>query len=325
MSRSTINRILVRDGLVTPDPKKRPKSSYIRFEAAHAQRVLAVRLHPLPPHPPRRQPGPDVEIISWLDDHARYALGVTAHRRVTGPIVLPPSGKPLTCTDTPRPRSPTTAWSTPPGSPAAAAAATTSSTSSAASTSSRRTPAPTTPPPAARSNASSRPSRSGSRAQPAQPTTIAELQTLLDALRRRLQPPSPAPVTAAPGHPGDRLPRHAPRPPRPATAAPTPTTASATTSCRSSRQRHPARRRPLRHIGVGRTYARTRVILLVQDLDVRVINAATGELLRELTIDPDPRLPAPDTTRNDRTAEPTIRRSGCRGCPETSHGRADRI
>jgi hypothetical protein len=31
--------------------------------------------------------------------------------------------------------------------------------------------------------------------------------------------------------------------------------------------------------------ARTHVILLIQDLDVRVINAITGELLRELTID----------------------------------------
>ena len=29
-----------------------------------------------------------MEIISWLDDHARYALDVTAHSRVTGPIVL---------------------------------------------------------------------------------------------------------------------------------------------------------------------------------------------------------------------------------------------
>ena len=42
----------------------------------------------------------------------------------------------------------------------------------------------------------------------------------------------------------------------------------------------------LRHIGVGRTYAGTYVILLIQDLDVRVVHAATGELLRELTIDP---------------------------------------
>ena len=41
----------------------------------------------------------------------------------------------------------------------------------------------------------------------------------------------------------------------------------------------------LRHIGVGRTHTGTHVVLLIQDLDVRVANAITGELLRELTID----------------------------------------
>ena len=41
----------------------------------------------------------------------------------------------------------------------------------------------------------------------------------------------------------------------------------------------------LYHIGIGRTHARTCVLLLVQDLHIRVINAATGELLRELTLD----------------------------------------
>jgi hypothetical protein len=41
----------------------------------------------------------------------------------------------------------------------------------------------------------------------------------------------------------------------------------------------------LRHIGIGRTHSRTHVILLVQDLDVRLVSAITGELLRELTID----------------------------------------
>ena len=41
----------------------------------------------------------------------------------------------------------------------------------------------------------------------------------------------------------------------------------------------------LRHIGIGRTHARTHVILLVDDLHVRVIDATTGELLRDLTID----------------------------------------
>ena len=43
----------------------------------------------------------------------------------------------------------------------------------------------------------------------------------------------------------------------------------------------------LYHIGIGRAHARTHVLLLVQDLHIRVINAATGELLRELTLNPD--------------------------------------
>ncbi len=38
--------------------------------------------------------------------------------------------------------------------------------------------------------------------------------------------------------------------------------------------------------GIGRPHAGTRVLLLVQDLHIRVVNAGTGELLRELTLDP---------------------------------------
>ncbi|MFE2186200.1 hypothetical protein [Streptomyces sp. NPDC059455] len=43
---------------------------------------------------------------------------------------------------------------------------------------------------------------------------------------------------------------------------------------------------PLHHIGVGRTHAGTHMIMLVNDLDIRIVNAVTGELLRDLTIDP---------------------------------------
>ena len=32
--------------------------------------------------------GSTTEIITWLDDHSRCALSVTAHRRITGPIVV---------------------------------------------------------------------------------------------------------------------------------------------------------------------------------------------------------------------------------------------
>ncbi|HEX6935131.1 MAG TPA: hypothetical protein VF227_01285, partial [Actinomycetes bacterium] len=59
------------------------------------------------------------------------------------------------------------------------------------------------------------------------------------------------------------------------------------------------------HIGLGRTHARTHVLLIIQDLDVCIVNAATGERLRELRIDPQrdyqptgrPRGPARITTK----------------------------
>jgi transposase InsO family protein len=42
----------------------------------------------------------------------------------------------------------------------------------------------------------------------------------------------------------------------------------------------------LHHIGLGRAHARTRVLALIADLDIRVINRDTGELLRALTLNP---------------------------------------
>ncbi len=42
----------------------------------------------------------------------------------------------------------------------------------------------------------------------------------------------------------------------------------------------------LYHIGTGRTHARTEILLLVQDLHIRIVSATTGEPLRELTLDP---------------------------------------
>ena len=42
----------------------------------------------------------------------------------------------------------------------------------------------------------------------------------------------------------------------------------------------------LRHIGLGREHARKRILALVADRYVRVVDAENGELLRELTLDP---------------------------------------
>src|SRR4051812_34468047 len=83
VSRATINRILVRAGAVAPDPSKRPKSSYLRFEADQPNETWQSDFTHY-----RLSGGTDVEILTWLDDCSRYALSVTAHARVTGPIVL---------------------------------------------------------------------------------------------------------------------------------------------------------------------------------------------------------------------------------------------
>ncbi len=99
VSRATINRILTRAGAITPEPNKRPKSSYIRFEAEQPNETWQsdfthYRLQDGTRHVTHRggirriEHGTDVEILTWLDDCSRYALSVTAHRPVTGPIVL---------------------------------------------------------------------------------------------------------------------------------------------------------------------------------------------------------------------------------------------
>ena len=76
----------------------------------------------------------------------------------------------------------------------------------------------------------------------------------------------------------------------------------------------------LRHIGIGRTHSRTHVILLIQDLDVRVVNAITGELPAS-----SPSTPARTTNpRNDKIRTHFRGFGSCR-CPETSHGSGGRI
>ena len=88
VSRATISRYLARHGLVVPEPKKRPKSSYIRFQAEMPNETWQADFTHYRLHRPDGRPGADTEILTWLDDCSRYALSVTAHHRVTGPIVL---------------------------------------------------------------------------------------------------------------------------------------------------------------------------------------------------------------------------------------------
>ena len=83
VSPATISRYLARAGLVTPEPRKRPKSSYLRFEAELPNECWQADFTHYP-----LAGGTGTEILCWLDDHSRYALSVTAWNRVTGPVVL---------------------------------------------------------------------------------------------------------------------------------------------------------------------------------------------------------------------------------------------
>jgi transposase InsO family protein len=82
-STSTIRRILHGAGLVTPQPRKRPRSSYRRFEAAQPNECWQSDFTHW-----ALTDGTDTEILNWLDDHSRLLLSCTAHRRVTGPLVV---------------------------------------------------------------------------------------------------------------------------------------------------------------------------------------------------------------------------------------------
>src|SRR5271170_5491291 len=82
-STSTIRRILSHHGLITPQPRKRPKSSYHRFEAAQPNQCWQSDFTHW-----QLADGTDVEILNWLDDHSRYLLAATAYQRVAGPDVV---------------------------------------------------------------------------------------------------------------------------------------------------------------------------------------------------------------------------------------------
>lgn len=42
----------------------------------------------------------------------------------------------------------------------------------------------------------------------------------------------------------------------------------------------------LHHIGIGRTWAGTSILMLIRELNIRIITENTGELVRELVLDP---------------------------------------
>jgi transposase InsO family protein len=82
-SRATIHRILTATDRVIPQPHKRPRSSWTRFEAALPNETWQSDMTHW-----RLAGDVGVEIITWLDDHSRMIMHISAHRVVTAPIVV---------------------------------------------------------------------------------------------------------------------------------------------------------------------------------------------------------------------------------------------
>ena len=285
VSASTISRYLTRAGLVTPAPKKRPRSSYIRFAATIPNQTWQSDFTHYRLTQPNGTPGSDTEILSWLDDCTRYGLSVTAHTRVTGPIVLAAF------------RSAATRYGTPASTLTDNGMVFTTRLSggkggrNGLETELRRlgvvqkNSSPNHPTTCGKVERFQQTLKKWLAAQPIQPSTLVELQALLDgfvAEYNHHRPHRSLPRRATPATVYGTLPKAQP--------------ASSRDADTHDRVRHDridnsgcvtlrvAGR--LHHLGVGRTHARTHVVLLVHDLHVRVVNAATGELLRELVIDP---------------------------------------
>lgn len=77
-SLSTIQRILTRRGFVTPAPKKRPKSSFIRFEADLPNECWQSNMTHW-----HLEDGTGVEILTFIDDHSRLVLSARVFPTVT--------------------------------------------------------------------------------------------------------------------------------------------------------------------------------------------------------------------------------------------------
>jgi transposase InsO family protein len=280
VSRATISRTLTRQGLVTPEPKKRPRSSYIRFEAAMPNETWQSDFTHY-----RLTTGIDVEIITWLDDCTRYALHISAHARITTEIVKAAFRKAAgqhgvpasTLTDNGMVY--TVRFS---GGRGGRNAFEQELHDRHVTQKNSRPGHPTT---CGKAERFQQTMKKWLAAQPDQPDTVAELQTLLDAFAEaynQQRPHRSLPHRATPATLYESMPKAVP--------------GEVTNPTTHDRIRHDIvdkagsvtlrYRSRLHHIGIGRTYEGTCVILIVQELDIRVVNAATGELLRELILDP---------------------------------------
>lgn len=272
---STIWRVLTRRGFVTPQPGKRPKGAGKRFNAEQPnERWQADTTHW------QLADGTGVEILNILDDHSRVDLLSKARPTITGPDVV-------------------TGFRTAFGRYGIPASVLTDN--GAVFTGKPRGGGrvaleieldllgvrfhhsrPYHPQTCGKVERFHQTQKKWLAAQ-APPTTLADLQHQLDCFRRSYNTVRPHRAVN----------RRTPEQAYQARPKATPAKPSIPVHYRVRRDKTDAigvvtlrYDSQLRHIGLGREHARKRILMLLADRYARVVDAETGELLRELTIDP---------------------------------------
>lgn len=277
VSPSTIRRRLAELGLVEPNPKKRPKSSYVRFAADLPNEMRQSDFTHW-----RLADGSTTEIITWLDDHSRFALPVSAHRRITGPIAADTfaetadqHGFPASVL-TDNAMVYTTRLSGGKGGRNALEALL------ADHDIEQKNSAPNRPTTCGKVERFQQTLKKWLRAQPPA-TTLAQLQARINSFTHTYNHNRPhrALNRTTPEAAYTRLPKATPEHNRDRThfrVRKDRADKSGTVTLRHNGRLH--------HIGIGRAHKHTPVTLLVAGTHIRVIDHTTGELLRTLTLDP---------------------------------------
>jgi transposase InsO family protein len=292
VSPATVHRYLARAGLVAPQPRKRPRSSWTRFAAEQPNECWQSDFTHWP-----LAGGRDAEILAWIDDHSRYALSLTAHAPVTGPDVV-----------------------------AAFRAACAAHGAPAATLTDNGLVFTTRLLPSGPSNALEKELASlgvtRKNGKPNHPQTQGKVERFHQTLKRWLarQPPAPH-LPALQGQldqfadaynhrrPHRSLDRRTPAAAYAARPKAAPAPDGGRTTIRTGRvgpngtitHSHDGRRH---HIALGRRHAGTTVLVISTGPAIQIADAATGEVLRDLTIDPT-RDYQPTGAPPSRTRKPT--------------------
>ena len=274
VSVSTIWRTLHRAGRIQPQPHKRPRNSYHRFQAALPNETWQTDFTHV-----RLADGTDTEVLTFLDDHSRYVLACTAHRAVTTAKVIATFRQAVAAHGIP---------------------ASVLSDNGLVFTARHR---------GGRNKFQNELERLDivqKNSRPSHPQTCGKVERVQQTLKKWLASRPPAQTIAELQTLLDTWAQHynTARPHRSlhgATPAQTYRARPKATPTRGNQGRHFRLRYDqidktgsvtlrhdsrLHHIGVGRAHAGTRVVMLIHDLDIRIVDALTGELLRKLTLDP---------------------------------------